>query len=147
MASKNRYRGIWITHRSDHVGIHSLLDRYPPIGTIGTEPFESIDAAGGDPLVGSGTRATQIVPSTGIDDKDRSVGVEQEVDGMKVDAIGTDQRIGYRLVVCLVVLFKKWMEADLVQIELRAEQVALGDTFGCIGIGRFGQSDFRGERA
>ena len=93
-------------------------------GLAAGEPTESVDTAAGHSLVCTRTWATQIVPSTGIDDQNRAVGIEKQIDRMEVDSIRGDQGERLGSIVGLVASFCEAVKADLMQVELSAKQGA-----------------------
>ena len=93
-------------------------------GLAAGEPTESVDTAACHSLVCTRTWATQIVPSTGIDDQNRAVGIEKQIDRMEVDSIRGDQGERLGSIVGLVATFCEAVKADLMQVELSAKQEA-----------------------
>ena len=93
-------------------------------GFAASEPTQAVDTAAGHSLVCTRTWATQIVPSTGIDDQNRTVGIEKEIDRMEVDSIRGDQGERLGSIVRLVAALCEAVKADLMQVELSAKQEA-----------------------
>ena len=93
-------------------------------GFAASEPTQAVDTPAGHSLVCSRTWATQIVPSAGIDDQNRAVGIEKKIDRMEVDSIRGDQGERLGSIVRLVAALCEAVKADLMQVELSAKQKA-----------------------